>query len=529
MLQLLAAALSACEPWCVEPCNRLSGDPLAIAEECGDCDNAAFLCRRGSPGFPVDGSSMTTSFDVDGWRRCLPSGSDIPHAHDHINTNHDSRRFDMRCLLAHHTSYFGDAYIPRLSLFGLVSLPPSQGCERAQGHLQSFGHQRQRQRHVTEVHGCLDSPTFINDFVRSQRPVLMRGCAHAHPASELWAKDAYLAATAGDWMDDTLGHFAEWLATYTETNEYHARMLDDMREDAPRHRALLADLALPPPLIDAAEHLAHHSQTIFWMNAGRRTSGLHFDSHDAFLQQLGGQKEVLLVAPTESHMLYADFPMHPPTRAPSRDADHGVASSDDHNTNDDNSADDGHLDYARFGYSPVNVHAVDLCAFPRAADVSVYNVSLHHGDSLYIPPVWWHVVASLPRASAGRTVATTLQGFFDAAEVPNDMSVAALQWRLARARGCAVGELHHESPSTAAEQGAEGTGPCVGRTRARDLRREAVESAWVRSLRVAKWCGAQVPHLALRCLRAAARAHTRGTVAWNATVRTCVEELAEGR
>lgn len=250
-----ASASTACEPYCNNPCTELSGNPWL---ECAAC-NAPTQCRPGEPGFKNDevnpalleadaaaarpaGSTTAASLaageflescaaafdfitdsgaiDIKGWMRCIPAESDVPHAHDFHNTNFDKQRFDQRCLVAHHMAYYGtDAFLPRREMRGLVSLPPAPGCARSHGHLRPFGAQQQRQRRVQEIEGCLDSRTFLSDYVRARRPAVMRGCAHAHPASVRWATDAYLRALAGDWEDKNFGSFTTWLESYNSTND----------------------------------------------------------------------------------------------------------------------------------------------------------------------------------------------------------------------------------------------------------------------------------------------------------------------
>lgn len=198
------------------------------------------------------------AFDFRGWRRCLPLGSDTPHAHDHHHRDFDQGRFDHRCLLEHHMSFFGAAYVPR---------QPGEfaaECERAEGHMDAFGRQGQPQLRMDEVSGCLASPTFLAKYVRLQRPVVMRGCARAHPAATRWARDEWLASIAGDWTDDNFGRLDAWLAAYNTTNLYGARVLEDMREARPRAPSLVRDLMVPPPLIDAAYRLAANHQLVFW-------------------------------------------------------------------------------------------------------------------------------------------------------------------------------------------------------------------------------------------------------------------------
>ena len=139
------------------------------------------------------------------------------------------------------------------------------------------------------------------------------------------------------------------------------------------------------------------------------------------LTQFDGQKEILLIDPFESHKLYADFPVS------ERNA--------------------RVLDHSRFGFSPIESLSVDLCTFPAAAEATVYNLTLSPGDALYIPPVWWHLVTSLPREATGRTIATTLQGIFLAKDWPGGVASAAwLQVSIARRKGCPMGEYRHAPP-----------------------------------------------------------------------------------
>ena len=52
------------------------------------------------------------------------------------------------------------------------------------------------------------------------------------------------------------------------------------------------------------------------------------------------------------------------------------------------------------------------------------QVRLHAGDALYIPPIWWHLITSLPPPGAsqrGRTIAVTLQGDFLASDVSTQL------------------------------------------------------------------------------------------------------------
>ena len=278
-----------CESWCSNPCSELNGN---FQDECGACVGDDYQCK----GFLVDalgnvesvqvlrwlsedvesntttgdfssgtvpGSSASAAavnaselpdFDFRSWRRCLPDGNDVPHAHDSIHSNHNEDLFDVSCLMRHHTTYYGRDFLPRHGLRGVTANVTSSsspaGCKQLKGHGESFGHQGQQQKKIAEVSGCLDSPTFLRDYVRLQRPIVMRGCASVHPAATRWTSDEYLKRVAGDWVDPGFGNFGEWIQEYKEQNHYGSRLIEDQRQSAPMAAALLDDLLVPPSLLE---------------------------------------------------------------------------------------------------------------------------------------------------------------------------------------------------------------------------------------------------------------------------------------
>ena len=263
LMTLFARQQTAYEIWCTNPCSALNGD---VERECSDCVGDKYACKGSelplpavvltSPSLAVDAlghvepiraslaletklspSDPASPYDFDAWRRCLPAKSDVPHAHDDVNTNHNSAKFNVSCLLEHHVSYFGEQFLPRHGFQGLGEAatlwPPQPGCDTKLGHNQSFGHQGQRRKQLAEVTGCLDSLTFMSDYVRPQQPVVMRGCGVDHPAFHNWRTDAYLERVAGEWANPDFGTLGEWLHSYKQTNNYGARPIEDMRDAAP--------------------------------------------------------------------------------------------------------------------------------------------------------------------------------------------------------------------------------------------------------------------------------------------------------
>lgn len=76
---------------------------------------------------------------------------------------------------------------------------------------------------------------------------------------------------------------------------------DAQQELDPRVPGLFDDLVVPPPLIEGAVSMRPHHTHIFWMNSGRKSSEIHYDTHDALLMQFFGEKEVRDRAPSDCH------------------------------------------------------------------------------------------------------------------------------------------------------------------------------------------------------------------------------------
>ena len=128
-----------------------------------------------------------------------------------------------------------------------------------------------------------------------------------------------------------------------------------------------------------------------WMSAGNTTSSIHFDTHENYMLQLDGSKDVYMYCssptaafhpsslsdhlfshlgaecacpsclirwhPNESHKLYLDF----------------------HN---------------KFGLSPLNADRVDLERYPEFAATAPMHMKVHAGDAFYIPEGHWHLIIS---------------------------------------------------------------------------------------------------------------------------------------
>ena len=103
------------------------------------------------------------------------------------------------------------------------------------------------------------------------------------------------------------------------------------------------------------------------MSSGNTTSSLHFDTHDNYMLQLHGSKDIYMWHPNESHKFYSDF----------------------HN---------------KFGLSPISADRVDLERYPEFASAATVRATVYPGDAFYIPDGWWHLIRS-----HGRNVAVALE------------------------------------------------------------------------------------------------------------------------
>jgi hypothetical protein len=93
-----------------------------------------------------------------------------------------------------------------------------------------------------------------------------------------------------------------------------------------------------------------------WVGSKGNVSSLHFDRPNNFLVQLHGRKRLVLFAPQDYARLY-----------PSETISH---------------------------FSRVDIEKPDLAQFPDYSGAQGYEVVLEAGDTLYLPPFWWHQVYS---------------------------------------------------------------------------------------------------------------------------------------
>lgn len=104
------------------------------------------------------------------------------------------------------------------------------------------------------------------------------------------------------------------------------------------------------------------SRNNFWLGGGEVTSALHWDPFENLTTQVKGSKKFTFYAPSDTPNLYRHESMRKST------------------------------------FSSVDPENPDLEKFPKFANATKFEITVHPGDILYIPPQWWHQVTSLDTA-----------------------------------------------------------------------------------------------------------------------------------
>lgn len=255
-----------------------------------------------------------------------------------------------------------------------VIIPPTveAGASDFGGGYEMPGHGRWMQevghRKTVEVlENIPDWETFYRDYVRRNRPVVLKNAARKQQAFSKWT-DEYLLQLWGKRrvidveikkVEERGGPSEQWPFEKFVREMHKVERKDELYavigfEDDPK---ALADIAFPEPA--RCEEVWPQSVTL-WMSSGGTMSVLHNDDGENFLMLLDGTKSVMLVHQDEAPNIYA------------------------------------HIAKVR-GTSPVRQDFVDLVAFPRFANITWQHGEIEAGDILFIPHTYWHQVNSKGR------------------------------------------------------------------------------------------------------------------------------------
>jgi len=214
--------------------------------------------------------------------------------------------------------------------------------------------------------GAISKQSFLDDYRRPRRPVVVEQLTAPWPARSKWSVD-YLKSAAGereipvyDGSHPARGRtYQHAAAGRMLLRDYLARLEDG--ENAlriffvrvvPMLPELLADFTYPEMGVRFVERLS-----VFFAGGRSARVQMHFDVDfaDVFLCHFGGKKRVILFPPDQTPYLY---------RVPFSFS-------------------------SRFDLAP---DAPDYDTFPALARARGEVAELGHGDAIYIPPGYWHYV-----------------------------------------------------------------------------------------------------------------------------------------
>ncbi|MEZ5651648.1 MAG: cupin-like domain-containing protein [Burkholderiaceae bacterium] len=206
---------------------------------------------------------------------------------------------------------------------------------------------------------------FLRDYKLARRPVVIEQMTEHWPARQCWSLE-YLRRVAGETIvpvydsvrsrDHQHQHAPAArlpLAAYLERLEAGQSDLRlffyNVLSGAPQ---LMADFAFP----DLGLPLFRKLPVLFIGGRGARVQ-MHFDIDwaDLLLSHFGGSKRVLLFPPEQTAHLY-------------------------------------HVPFSFSSLGDVDYDAPDLDRFPALRGANGLYATLAHGDTLYIPPGWWHYI-----------------------------------------------------------------------------------------------------------------------------------------
>lgn len=211
--------------------------------------------------------------------------------------------------------------------------------------------------------------TFVEDYLKPHRPVVIRGAIDDWPAlakwSPAWFKRRFgsvrvetYAVQEGELVFDPhrglvedkilLSEFLDELsAGRPATRRIRSRILEVLPE-------LMNDLTVPIYCRDTLK-----LEPNLWFSAPHTFSRLHFDQPQNLLVQVLGRKQVVLFPPSQSRLLYPHPPFSPVAQ-----------------------------------FSQIDLRAPDFARFPRLKKAKPLQATLSPGEMLFIPGGFWHYIES---------------------------------------------------------------------------------------------------------------------------------------
>ncbi len=225
---------------------------------------------------------------------------------------------------------------------------------------------------VVEKRASPSRDEFVERHVRGCRPLVLTDVARDWPAMQRWSPQdlkqrfGHLTVEIQDGRDADpmyeqnklehrrmvpLGPFVDRVLAGGSTNDYYMTANNEALR-RPEFAPLMADIGSLPPACDRSQ-LAPRSS--FWFGPAGTLTPLHHDTIMLFHTQVVGRKRWRLISPLETPKLY--------------------------NYND--------------VYSPIDIDRPDLNRYPLFSQVTVLDVTVEPGETIFLPLAWWHQVTSL--------------------------------------------------------------------------------------------------------------------------------------
>jgi ribosomal protein L16 Arg81 hydroxylase len=148
-----------------------------------------------------------------------------------------------------------------------------------------------------------------------------------------------------------LHEYVEMVQSTTATNRFYLVGTNDLLQ-RPGAALLWEDIGALPSFLNPRERLKGAS---LWFGPAGTITPLHHDTMNILFTQIVGRKQLVLVPPTQTHLLYNDLNV----------------------------------------FSEVDAERPDLQRFPRFARATPVTVLVEPGQALFIPVGWWHHVRAI--------------------------------------------------------------------------------------------------------------------------------------
>jgi hypothetical protein len=243
---------------------------------------------------------------------------------------------------------------------------------------------------TVEKRDRLSRDEFVERYVIGCRPVVITGLAKDWPALQRWSPqdlkqrfghlevEVQAERQADPQYEQNklqhrrrvrLGEFVDHVLACGPSNDHYLTANNELLR-RPEFAPLLADIGSLPDYCDVA---ALDRSCSFWFGPAGTVTPLHHDTLMLFHTQVVGRKRWRFVSPLQTPKLYNYYDV----------------------------------------YSPIDPDRPDLQRYPDFAEVTVLDVVVEPGETMFLPLGWWHQVSALE---------LSMSFSFSNPAVPNDYS-----------------------------------------------------------------------------------------------------------